>query len=805
MRKYNLAAPLSLLTISILSSYASAEELNFDFLQGTDIVPSVLKVDTAFPQGEYFVDVLVNKEKTGRLPLTVSQKEERENMLCLSPEWLNKAGVLFNPQAYQDVFNQTAGCYRLGDKSPTNVNFDYGNQTLNLDIPQAYLLSKTDPIRWDYGVPGGRLKYYANFNKSSESELSVFGNTELDINLGRWVLSGNMNGSRYANKTEFTASDLTLSTAVSQIQGDFLLGKSNTRTELFDDFGFYGMAVRSNMNMRPWDARGYAPEINGVASTPSRITVKQAGYTIYSTVVPAGPYHLNDLRPVGNGDLIVTVEDERGHITETTYPVSTLPTLLRPGEFEYNVAVGRKNTSDKLNEAFSSGEGTFWLGSLDYGFDTTTINSALLIHNKYQGAGLGLTQSLGSFGALYISGNTSLAKYDSGKELKGNSFSMKYAKSISNQTDLQLIGYRYRGKEYTEFAHFRASDEADMHLYSPKSRYEARISHSINGGYMSASFWQEDYWNMSGKRAGASLSASTMIPGNISLSLSGSWSQSPDYNRDDYSVSLGLSVPFSLGEQQYYSNNSVGYSRYDGTSFNAGASATVNDRFYYSADTGVTSRGRRNANASASYAFDAVQTNMNISQSHNGNGSGNITSVSGGISGSLLATTQTGLLFSKEASGTVGIMHVSDVEGIKFNGSMPTDKNGNAVVWLSEYSDNHIDINMESVPDNLELKNTSVSVVPTEKAIIFREFNAEYVKRYILQVRDRNNKPLTGGNVVTEQGVNAGYITNNGVLLVNLLAKPESLTVSLDNGSTCHIPAKDLKPNSGKVQEVVCE
>ncbi|HBA9300752.1 TPA: PefC/AfrB family outer membrane usher protein [Escherichia coli] len=804
MQKYRVAASLSLLPISIISSYVSAEELNFDFLQGTETIPSVLKTDTAFPQGEYFVDVVVNKEKTGRLPLVINQEEENENMLCLSPEWLSNAGVLFNPQSYQDVFSQTAGCYRLEKKSPTRINFDYGNQTLNLDIPQAYLLSKTDPVRWDYGIPGGRLKYYANFNKSSEGELNVFGNAELGINLGRWVLSGNMNGSKYADKTEFTASDLTLSTAVSQIQGDFLLGKSTTRTESFNDFGFYGMSLRSNVNMRPWDVRGYAPEINGVASTSSRITVKQAGYTIYSTVVPAGPYHLNDLRPVGNGDLVVTVEDERGHITETTYPVSTLPTLLRPGEFEYNVAVGRKNTSDKLNEVFSSGEGTFWLGSLGYGFDTTTINSALLIHNKYQGAGLGLTQSLGGFGAFYISGNTSIAKYNSGKELKGNSFSMKYAKSIGNQTDLQLIGYRYRGKEYTEFAQFSASDrETDMHLYSPKSRYEARVSHNINGGYLSASFWQEDYWNMSGKRAGASLGASTMIPGNISLSLNGSWSQSPDYNRDDYSVSLGISVPFSLGEQQYYSNSSVGYSRYDGTSFNAGASATVSERFYYSANTGVNSHGGRNVDASASYAFDAVQTNMNISQSHNG--SGNITSVSGGISGSLLATTQTGFLFSKEASGTVGIMHVPDVEGIKFNGSMPTDKNGNAVVWLSEYSDNHININMESVPDNLELKNTSLSVVPTEKAIIYREFNAEYVKRYILQVRDRNNKPLTGGNVVTEQGVNAGYIANNGVLLVNLLAKPESLKVSLDNGYTCHIPAKDLKPNNGKVQEVVCE
>ncbi|HGU0748313.1 TPA: fimbria/pilus outer membrane usher protein, partial [Escherichia coli] len=194
-----------------------------------------------------------------------------------------------------------------------------------------------------------------------------------------------------------TSSNMTLSTAISQLQSDFVLGKSQTRTELFSDFGFYGAALRTNKNMRPWENRGYAPDISGVVASPSRITVKQNGYVVYSRMVPAGPYHLTDLRPMGNGNLIVSIEDENGHKTETEYPVTTLPTLLRPGEFQYDIAVGKKDKSNEVQKAFSE-KGVFGLGSIDYGFSTTTLNIGSIIHENYQGAGIGFTQMLGTIG-----------------------------------------------------------------------------------------------------------------------------------------------------------------------------------------------------------------------------------------------------------------------------------------------------------------------------------------------------------------------------------------------------------------------
>lgn len=794
---------LSLLALSIYSHFSAATELNLDFIQGTSTIPSILKNDSAYPSGQYIVDVLVNNERTGRVSLVITEEDEKNNRLCLSPEWFDNAGMMMKKDAYNDIFDKEKQCYVLARNPHTKVDFDYGAQTLKFNIPQAYLLSKTDPARWDYGMNGGRLKYYGNVNKTVHNDFNAFGNFDAAINMGRWVLSSNMNVSHSDNKTEFTSSDLALSTAISQVQGDLLLGKSQTRTELFSDFNFYGAALRSNSNMRPWESRGYAPDISGIAPTPSRITVKQNGYTVYSKMVPAGPYRLDDLRPMGNGELVVTVEDESGNKTEQVYPVTTLPTLLRPGEFQYNLAVGKKNNSNELDKAFHSDTEAFWLGSLDYGFSTTTLNSAFILNEDYQSGGLGFTQMLGGIGAMSLSANVAKASYDNGKEKTGGSFSAKYAKSFTDRTDLQLLTYRYQSKGYVEFADFNPKDIDAWRYGNQKSRYEARLSHRFDGTYLSGAYWRQDYWMRNGHDTGSTLSLSTSFDA-VSIFLNGSYSKYAWSDKADYSVSLSLSVPFDLKGTRHYSSNSVGYTRTGGSTFNTSVSAMPTDRFNYSLSANAGSKGDRGASTSASYAFDAIQTNMAVSRSYNKRGNSQ-TSFSGGVSGSVLGTSETGPLFTKESSDTVGIVSIPGVEGVSVNGSMPTNSKGNTVVWLSEYSENHININMDNVPDNMEFETTSFRVVPTEGAMVYRKFGFENVLRYIVRVKDAQGKYLTGGDARTEQGLNAGFISNNGVLLMNMLAEPKSVSVDTGTGKQCRFSMAGLKANTNKVQEVRCE
>lgn len=819
----------SLAVLLVLSSSFEgyATEINTAFMQGTTDVPSVLKDDVKYPAGQYYVDVMLNGARTGRMSLTISPEDEQSGQLCLSPEWLQNAGIFFLPDPYAETFDRVRGCYALGRKDSTLLNFDMSVQTLDFIIPQAWMPEKNDVVSWDYGINGLRATYNGNFNKNvnvpsrdnNDDSLNAYGNFNASMNLGRWILSSDMTGTRDASGSEFTTNNLTLSSAIGQIKGDVLLGRAHTRMELFSDFDFYGAAVRSNSNMRSWQTRGYAPVITGVASSTSRITVTQGGYTIYSRVVPAGPWKLDDIASTSNGELVVTVEDNGGHKTVTVYPVATLPSLLRPGDYAYNFAVGQRNDSNRLDDAFSSGNGTFALASFDWGLPTTTLNAAAILHDRYQAAGLGLTQTLSEWGALSASVNGSRAEYDNSSPRKGVSATVKYAKSFTNNTDIQLLSYRYQSPGYTEFASWQPDERYRCNEYEPddltherdgqdsyncvtgqeKNRYEARLNHRMGDAYLSGSYWHQTYWEGMKDTLGVNLSASTTVLDGISVYLSGNWSRSIRATRDDYSSSLGVSIPFTLGGVRHYSSSAVGYSRDNGVSFNNTTTATLNERMSYSVNVGTDELHNSSAGASVNYAFDHIQTNMAVSQSRN------TTTLSGNLSGSAIATSETGLLLTKESSDTVAVLRIKDTPGVTFNGSLPTNRSGNTVIYLTGYNPTTISINPENVPDGAELLNTSYDVVPTEGAIIYREFGYQNVLRYILRLRDSQGNIMTGGSAITEQGMDAGFIANNGVLLMNLQVAPQKITVSQSSGKQCSFVATGLEADTRSVQEIRCD
>ena len=788
-------------------SYASSDvvgsgdaDLNMDFLQGTRVVPSVLKKGVTLPSGQYEVDVVVNNDNLGKSQLIISPEEEKSGVLCLSPAWLKSAGVPLRLDGYAAEFDERQGCYALGKNPYTRVDFNYGSQGLVFSIPQSYLLSKTDPSQWDYGVNALRLNYSANAARNSGQETTAYGSVSALVNIGRWVLSSNMNASRLSDgKNEFAVRDATLSTALGGLKSDLIVGKSTTRSDLFQDFGFYGVALRSNSNMSAWDFRGYAPVISGVATSSSRITITQNGYTVYSRVVPPGPYALDDIHPVGNGDLEVTVEDASGRKTVTRYPVTTLPTLLRPGELQYDMVAGRRSSGGDMKKPFSdSDKGMFWSGSLAYGLGSTTLGGAAILHDRYKAGGLSLTQMMGELGAFSLAGTVSDAEYDNNVKKHGYSVSAKYAKSFASDTDLQLTTYRYQSKGYVEFSGF---DPADRYArYNQKSRYEATLSQRLTDNVSLSLFgWWENYWNTTGYATGGTLSTGFSLFDSVSMSVSGNYSRYPYMDKPDYSIALITSIPFSIGDKRQYVNSSAAYSSVSGTSFRASTSGSPTERLSYNVSAGLSSRGSDDVGAGVSYAFDATNTSLNVSQSrHN-------TSVSGSISGSVVVTAESGLFFTRDQSNTMAVVRIPDVEGVRINGSAPTNSRGYTSVGLSEYSQNHIDVNMENVPDDLDLMVTSQLVVPTGNAVVYRQFGANYVKRYVLQIKDSNGQLLTGGNARTGEGLNAGIISRNGVLSMGMLAEPKEIRVDLGDGGTCRFSMTGIKPEATRVQEVRCE
>jgi outer membrane usher protein FimD/PapC len=781
----------------VLTSNAYSSELNLDFLQGTTSSPSILDANIQFPAGIYDVDVRMNGKGLGRRTLTISKQEEKTGVLCLSVDWLKQGGVIFNPAHYQSVFNVQQQCYALASEAHTKVAFNLNNQSIVFTIPQAYLYDDSDSAQWDFGEDGARVKYNGNFTQSTEQDLSAFGNVDIGLNVGRWRFDSNINASTYGNDHTFSTNNMVASTPISHIRGDLLLGRAQTRSSLFADFGFYGASVRSNSEMVPWALRGYAPVISGIADSNSRITVTQDGYTIYSKIVPSGPYSLDDIAPVGNGDITVTIMGDSGKKTVNTYPIATLPTLLRPEEYKYNFVIGAKNNSADIKDAFSSSDGVFSLWDIDYGFSDYTLSAATILHGQYQSVGLGLTKSLGQWGALNGDIAGAAAQYDNETKSNGVSVGVKYAKSFTDRTDIQLLAYRYQSSGYVEFADFIPSDLDAGIIDRKKSRYEARLSHRLDNYYINGAYWQQRYWGEHGTETGVSLTLNTTLFDQYAVYLNGSYTDNAFNITPDYALSMSVSVPFSFNNTKHYSFNNVGYSEANGLTASSGVSASVNDRLNYnlnaSADANTTS-----ASGSVGYAFDAVQTNVALSQA-NGN-----TSISGSASGSVIATPKTGLMLTKSASDTVAIVNIKDIPAVTFNHSLPTNDAGYAVVDLNSYSNNNIVINPEQVPDDIELLNTSFNVVPTDKAIVYRQFDVAQVQRYILRIKNQRGDVLTGGNATEDNGQQVGFIARNGVLLLNLKNTPETLQIHHD-GNVCRIDMQQVKAGVTTLQEVVCE
>ncbi|NAC33147.1 PefC/AfrB family outer membrane usher protein, partial [Escherichia coli] len=620
----------------------------------------------------------------------------------------------------------------------------------------------------------------------------IYGDFDLYANLGRWVAYVR---SSYLKNSGTETSEATISTAIKSIQGSFTVGKTITSLSILPNFAFYGMALRSERDMRPWEKRGYAPVISGVANSNAKITISQNGYVLSSQVVPAGAYQLKNIAPVSNGNITVTVEENDGTKTVRYYPVATLSSLLRTDEINYNIAIGEKETAGKRENNL------FFLGAFDYGLTNFTVHAVGILHNNYKSAALGMSKDFGRFGAMSFTANTAVSAFQkqtpTAPEARqsGISYSLQYANSLTDNTNLQLLAYRYTGKDYVDFNEFNSN--ALYHRSNRKERYETILSQNFDGSFVSLSAWMQTYRNSISNEIGANITYNTTIK-SVDLSLSADYQKLNDYNHDNYIISVGINIPFSLYDKNHFWANSVSYDRRNKASFNSGVSGSINEKINYSVNT---SKDRDNWSNSAYFGVDHKIINTGFAISQNGHQ----TTSSINASGSLLATPDTGLLFSNVRRDTVAIAKIKNIGGITFNDSPPTDKEGNTIVGVSPYIENNLKINTEEIPNNVELLDTVQNFTPVDKAIIYREFKYSTIHRYILRIKNKNGDFVSAGSSVrNENNEYIGFVSNSGVLLLNLLDKPNKIFVISPNDETCTLNLENIESNDNKIREVEC-
>ncbi|WP_052957652.1 FimD/PapC N-terminal domain-containing protein [Photobacterium kishitanii] len=133
---------LSLLTLALLSQPLYAEsELDFSFVQGQGTqIPNILKQASGNTPGQYLIDVFFNGQKVGRQTLTITNDDKET--LCLSSNWLTQLNLPINFEKMTSTFNPVRQCYDFSRIQGGKTIFDYGQQSLKLNLPQVVLLNE---------------------------------------------------------------------------------------------------------------------------------------------------------------------------------------------------------------------------------------------------------------------------------------------------------------------------------------------------------------------------------------------------------------------------------------------------------------------------------------------------------------------------------------------------------------------------------------------------------------------------------------------------------------------------------------
>ncbi|EQX85673.1 outer membrane usher protein faeD [Escherichia coli UMEA 3200-1] len=795
-------AALALATSAVFASVATVagEKLDMSFIQGgAGVNPEVwAALNGNYAPGRYLVDLSLNGKESGKQILDVTPEDSKE--LCLSEAWLTKAGVYVSADYFREGYDATRQCYVLTKAPSVKVDFDVSTQSLALSIPQKGLVKMPENVDWDYGTSAFRVNYNANAN-TGRNNTSAFGSADLKANIGHWVVSSSATASTGdSGGNSATINMFTASRAIRLLSADLLVGKTSTGDSMLGSTGTYGVSLSRNNSMRPGNL-GYTPVFSGIANGPSRVTLTQNGRLLYSEMVPAGPFSITDVPLYTSGDVTMKVTGEDGREQTQVFPLAVMNGQLSPGEHEFNLAAG-------LPDDDSDMDGAVFAASYGYGLENLTLRTGLVFNQDWKGASAGMVVGLGWLGAVSVDGAYASAKYRDGSH-SGNKVQLAWSKQLETTNTGLRLSWSRRSEEYEDMSSFNPSE-----VYSQvnqgrrvKDEWSAGISQPVGKLFsLSLSGWQRSYYPASaisahrqqkdsGKERGVTGTLSTQIEGvGVNLSWTGSRNAEGENN---WSASASVSVPFMLLDRRYSSSTSVSTSKDGGTGFSTGLSGSLNDRFSYGFGGGRDSDGGASSYLNASYSGDRAYLGGALNQSSSGGTSGSVSA-----SGSVLAVPAAkDIMFSRTTGDTVAVVNVKDTPGVKVtSGDGQTNSDGNLVVPLNSYDWNTVTIDAGTLPLSTELTNTSQKVVPTDKAVVWMPFDALKVKRYLLQVKQRDGEFVPGGTWARDsKNTPLGFVANNGVLMINAVDAPGDITLG-----QCRIPAAKLQ-DTEKLQEITCE
>jgi outer membrane usher protein len=744
--------------------------------------------------GAYRVDIFLNGTRVDNRDVNFVNVEGTLQPE-LTPDQLKDIGVKLEAFPALQQLPATQTITRLQDYIPdASSRLDFGEQRLDLSIPQAALTSEArgyvDPSTWDQGLTAGLLNYNfsgANTSRDNRSgtDDSYYLNLRSGLNLGAWRLRNYSAYNQSNGKNNWDNVNSYAQRDIHALKGQLTLGDSSTPSDVFTSVQYRGAQLASDDNMFPDSLKGFAPVVRGIAQSNAQVTVRQNGYIIYQTYVPAGAFTITDLYPTSSsGDMEVTITEADGTERRSLQPFSAVPVMLREGRLKYSVTAGQYRST-----ASESSKPTFAQGTLIYGMPhDSTLYGGLLASGKYSAASLGIGHGFGDWGSLSTDVTQAKTELRDGSRHNGQSYRIQYAKDIAaSGTTFTLAGYRYSTSGYYDFQEANEIDPDNFNdwrrTYNKRSTAQININQSLGDyGNFYINGYQQDFWRQKGYERSVSAGYNLSHNG-VSYGVDYTYTQAPvneGRNNKDQQLSFNVQVPLEKVLPNSWVRYNLNTSKKGDTTQDVGLSGTAlaDNNLNYNVQQGYANQGigaSGSANASYKGTYGEARAGYSYDKSSQ--------QVNYGAQGGIVAHPY-GVTFSQEQGETIALVRAPGAADAKVqnNTGVRTDSRGYAVVpYVSTYRKNRIALDSETLPEDVDIDTNTLTVIPTNGAVVLANFKTRVGSR-VLMTLTYQGKPVPFGataSLVQENDAmdNSGIVGSDGQVYLSGVPEKGQLNV----------------------------
>ncbi|CNI11682.1 Fimbrial biogenesis outer membrane usher protein [Yersinia aldovae] len=814
---YLIAALSGSLSFNTLAAdYFNPELLQVDNPQQGKTDLSVFEENGGQAPGTYHVDVYLNDLQVDTRDVTFhsikGQNDKERLQPCLSAKALAAMGVKI--QLYPQLGNDE--CADLSAIPQASTEFRFNAQQLLISMPQA-AISQTargyvPSEQWDNGIMALLLNYsmtgasnYARNNTARDSD-SQFVNLRPGANIGPWRLR---NYSTYSRSSDGQDQWDTIYTyaqrSIVPLKSQLTLGDSSSPSDVFDSVPFRGAQLASDDDMLPDSMKGYAPVIRGVARSNAQVIIRQNGYEIYQSYVSPGAFEITDMYPTGgSGDLYVTIKEADGSEQLFVVPYASLPVLQREGRLKFALTSGQYRSYDSNVDKTFFSQGTAIYG-LPHSF---TAYGGMQFANNYQSLAAGIGKNLGNFGAMSVDVTQASSTMQEQVKENGQSWRARYSKDVvQTGTNFSIAGYRYSTAGYYSLQEvldtYRGSQNIPL-TERRRNRAELTMNQSLwnNAGSVSISLVSEDYWSTGRNMKSTSVGYNNSWNG-ISYGLNYSYNQNSTANNSagnqsgnssnsgrvyerDQVIAFNISMPLGRGMGNTYATYNMTTSKNGNTTNTAGLNGTAlaDNNLSWGAQQGYGTQGISNSgNLNADYRGTYGEINGGYAYDKN------TQRVNYGVQGGIVAH-ENGVTLGQPLGETIALVKAPGADGVVISNQtgVKTDWRGYAIVpYTSPYRKNQVQLNTESLPDNVDLTLTTQNVVPTRGAVVRASFTANVGQRVLMTLLGQGGAPLPFGATVTDEtqkNTQAFIVGDNGQVYLTGLSDSGTLTAKWGNDVT---------------------